>query len=66
MNPWDLAGEASDETASSVGLTGADAGVGADVGAGADDGIGAVGSLTAFEVGGSTGAKDPKDDGSCA
>ena len=67
MIPWDLAGEAS-ETAPSAGVTVTDAGagIGAEIGGGIDGGIGAVGSLSAFEVDGSTGAKSSEDEDPCA
>jgi hypothetical protein len=70
MTPWDLAGEAS-ETAPSVGVTVTDAGAGiagtgGETGGGTGGGIGAVGSLSAFEVDDSTGAKSPEDEGPCA
>lgn len=53
MAPWDLAEEASDEAASSVGVV-----VAGVAGAGA----GAVVSLSASEVNGSTGANGPGDE----
>ena len=80
MIPLDLAGEAS-ETATSAGVavTDASAGIGDagidgagiggavidDAGIG-DAGIGGAGSLSAFEVGGSTGAKSSEDENLCA
>lgn len=56
MNPWDLAGEAFDEAASSAGIAAADACAG----------NGAVVSLSAFEVDGSIDAKVLGDEGPCA
>lgn len=56
MIPLDLAGEASDEAASSAGVGATDAGAGID----------AVVSLSACEVGGPSDAKGPRDERPCA